>query len=306
MKENKIFTENLEKLGKRYERKYLANWEKGKLETKSWQALKFFFSHSFMRGRRDELSAEYYEFTTTVLFNYFNTTSIEKPNILFEKLTTLKRNNLFDTDNIKELKKEKRNSIKHPEFERKIKNKNLLVNILTTKTKIKVELSDGNTYTKDICLQNDTDLLMVLDTLNFMATSSDKVNLYAYFKNLIKTNKIENAYSELIKLSGIGDKISTFFLRDIAIMNNYNLAENQLKYVFPVDTWVAQITSLIANKSFSAERPDEIKNYFIENHSESNLPLIAAGIWYLGFNSLNIAIEYIIEKKLKGNKTTNG
>ena len=81
MKENKIFTENLEKLGKRYERKYLANWEKGKLETKSWQALKFFFSHSFMRGRRDELSAEYYEFTTTVLFNYFNTTSIENPNI---------------------------------------------------------------------------------------------------------------------------------------------------------------------------------------------------------------------------------
>ena len=306
MKEDKILTENLETLGKRYERKYLINWEKDRLETKTWQALKFFFSHSFMRGRRDELSAEYYEFTINVLFNYFNTNAIENSNVLFEKLTILKNKNLFNTDNIKELKKEKRNSIKHPDFGNKIKSKNPLVNILTTKTKTEIEFPKGNIYTKDICLQNDTDLLMVLDTLNFMAASRNRANLYEYFNNLMKTNKIEVAYSELTKLSGIGDKISTFFLRDIAIMNNYNLPENQLIYVFPVDTWVAQITSIIANKSFSTERPYEIKNYFIENHSESNLPLIAAGIWFLGFNSLNIAIESIKEKILKENETTNG
>ena len=306
MKKDIILAKNLEILGKRYKSKHLTIWEKSELETKSWQALKFFFSHSFMRGRRDELSVEYYEFTIKVLLDYFKTDDIENSNTLFEELTISKNNDLFNADSIKELKKEKRNSIKHPDFENKIKKKNPLINVLTTKIKTEIEFPKGNIYTKDICLQNDTDLLMVLDTLNFMSTLSSKTNLYKYFNDLIKENKIDIAYSELKKLSGIGDKISTFFLRDIAIMNNYNLTENQLKYIFPVDTWVAQITSLIVDKQFSAERPNEIKKYFIENYPKNNLPLIAAGIWFLGFNSLSFAIEYVKVKRLKETKTTNG
>lgn len=306
MKKDTILTENLEILGKRYKSEHLTIWEKSKLETKSWQALKFFFSHSFMRGRRDELSVEYYEFTIKVLLDYFETNNIEDSNTLFEELTISKNNDLFNTDSIKELKNGRSNSIKHPDFEHRIKKENPLINILTTKTKIEIEFPKGNLYTKNICLQNDFDLLMVLDTLSFMSTSSSETNLYKYFNDLIKEDKIETAYSELNKISGVGDKISTFFLRDIAIINNYNLAENQLKYVFPVDTWVAQITSLLADKQFSAERPNEIKKYFIENYSDNNLPLIAAGIWFLGFNSLSIAIEYVKMKNLKEKKTTNG
>jgi hypothetical protein len=305
MKKNTILIENLETLGKRYKSEHLTIWEKSKLETNSWQALKFFFSHSFMRGRRDELSMEYYEFTIKVLLDYFKTVDIENPNTLFEELTITKNNNLFNTDSIKELKNGKSNLIKHPDFEKRIKKKNPLINILTTKTKIEIEFPKGNSYTKNICLQNGTDLLMVLDTLNFISISSNKTNLYKYYNDLIKQNKIDVAYSELNKLSGIGDKISTFFLRDVAIINSYNLDENLVKYVFPVDTWVAQITSLLADKQFSAERPNEIKKYFIENYSENNLPLIAAGIWFLGYNSLSIAIEYVKLKFLNENKTTN-
>ncbi len=306
MKKNTILTENLEILGERYKSEHLTIWEKSKLETKSWQALKFFFSHSFMRGRRDKLSVEYYEFTIKVLLDYFKTNNIENSNALFEELTISKNNDLFNTESIKELKNGRSNSIKHPDFENRIKKKNPLINILTTKTKTEIEFPKGNSYTKNICLQNDTDLLMVIDTLNFMSISSSKTNLYKYFNDLIKRNEIDVAYLELNKLSGIGDKISTFFLRDVAIINNYNLAENQMKYIFPVDTWVAQITSLLADKPFSAERPNEIKKYFIENYPENNLPLIAAGIWFLGFNSLSIAIEYVRMENLKENKTTNG
>jgi len=306
MKKNENITENLVRLGERYKSEHLTNWDKSKLETKPWQALKFFFSHSFMRGRRDKLSVEYYEFTIKVLFDFFKTTNIENSKTLFEELTISKKNNLFNTNIIRELKNEHRNSIKHPDFENRIKKNNPLINILTTKTKTKIEFPKHNFYKKNICLQNDTDLLMVLDTLNFMSISRDKTNLYKYFNDLIKRNKINVAYSELNKLSGIGDKISTFFLRDIAIINNYNLTENQVRYVFPVDTWVAQIASLLANKHFSPEKPSEIKKYFIKNYTEKNVPLIAAGIWFLGFNSLSVAIEYVKTKKLQENKTTNG
>ena len=194
-------------------------------------------------------------------------------------------------------------------IQNKIRQKNPLIKSLTTKIKVEVVFPKGNNYEKNICLQNDADLLMVLDTLNFMSMSVDNINLYKHFKELFKNNKIKDAYLELNKLSGIGDKISTFFLRDIAIMNNYNVREDQMKYVFPVDTWVAQITSLLANKQFSAGKPNEIKKYFIENFPENNLPLIAAGIWYLGFNSLDISIEYVKTidfhgKESQENKTT--
>lgn len=293
MKKDTILIKNLEIFGERYKSEHLTIWEKSKLETKSWQALKFFFSHSFMRGRRDELSVEYYEFTIKVLLDYFNTNNIEDSSTFFETLTISKNHDLFNTDSIKELKNGRSNSIKHPDFENRIKKKNPLINILTTKTKIEIKFPKGNSYTKDICLQNDADLLMVLDTLNFMSISSGKTNLYKYFNDLIKQNKIEVAYLELNKLSEIGDKISTFFLRDVAIINNYNLDERQMKYVFPVDTWVAQIASLLADKQFSAGKPDEIKNYFVDTYPDCNLPLIAAGIWFLGFNSLSIAIEYV-------------
>ena len=207
-----IISQNLEFLGRQYESEHLTIWKDINLNLNSWEALKFFFSHSFMRGRRDELSVKYYEFTIKVLSDYFDTINVKNSNTLFKQLKIAKDKNLFNTDSIKVLKNGKSNSIKHPDFEKKIKQKNSLINSLTTKSKIEIE------FPKNIFLQNDADLLMVLDTLNFMSISSDKTNLYKYFNDLIKRNEIDVAYIELNKLSGIGDKISTFFLRDIAII----------------------------------------------------------------------------------------
>ncbi len=207
-----IISQNLEFLGRQYESEHLTIWKDINLNLNSWEALKFFFSHSFMRGRRDELSVKYYEFTIKVLSDYFDTINVKNSNTLFKQLKIAKDKNLFNTDSIKVLKNGKSNSIKHPDFEKKIKQKNSLINSLTTKSKIEIE------FPKNIFLQNDADLLMVLDTLNFMSISSDKTNLYKYFNDLIKRNEIDVAYLELNKLSGIGDKISTFFLRDIAII----------------------------------------------------------------------------------------
>lgn len=66
---------NIEKLGERYCKKYLDSWDKEKLQNNWWEALKFFFSHSFMRGRRDKLSNEYYNFTLKILEDYFSITN---------------------------------------------------------------------------------------------------------------------------------------------------------------------------------------------------------------------------------------
>lgn len=298
--DNKILSKNLESFGRKYEREHLSIWKNSNLESDCWQALKFFFSHSFMRGRRDELSVEYYEFTIKTLKDYFDINS-DFPNKLFIKLKNAKDEHLFRTDGIKELKKGHSNSINHPDFENKIRQKNPLIKSLTSKTKVQIEFPKGTKYEKNICLQNDADLLMVLDTLNFISVAPENINIYKHFNDLFAENKLDVAYLELNKLSGIGDKISTFFFRDIALLNEYNLSEDQIKFVFPVDTWVAQITSLLADNELSAGRPNEIKEYYINNFPKNNLPLIAAGIWYLGFNSLNIAIEFMKVKNIENN-----
>jgi len=290
-----ILAENLETLGEKYESEHLSIWKKNQLQTDSWFALKFFFYHSFMRGRRDKLSVEYYTFTVSVLKKYFDT------NNLASELKKANDFNLFNTDNIRKLKKIKRNSIKHRDFGTEVKDKNSLVSILTTEIKIEQEFPKGYHYNKTICLQNDIDLLMVLDTLNFISEALEKQNIYNYFYNLIASGNIGSAHNELIKLSGVGDKLSTFFLRDIAIINRSNITAEQIEFVFPVDTWVAQITNLISGKienRFSAENPDEIKDFYIKNFSNSNFPLIAAGLWYLGYYSLDFAFNYAKEYKI--------
>ena len=272
-------SQNLELFGNRYKSENL-NIDVNQLNLNSFEALKFFLGHSFMRGRRDELSNKYFEFTIEVLSNYFTNINDNNSDNISEELKIAKERNLFDTSKIKQLKSGRSNSIKHEYFENQIKKENPLINILTTESK-----------TKKICLQNDADLLMVLDTLDFMASSKEKSNLYKYFNGLIINNQIGIAYGELNRISGIADKISTFILRDIVIINDYTLDTKYLEYIFPVDTWVAQIASLLADKEWSARNSSEIKGYFKDSFPDSNLPLIAAGIWYLGSNSLTIALE---------------
>ena len=76
---------NIEQLGERYCRKYLDPLDKEKLQDNWWEALKFFFDRSFMRGRRDKLSNEYYYFTFKTLEEPFSITK-GNPNSSYERL----------------------------------------------------------------------------------------------------------------------------------------------------------------------------------------------------------------------------
>jgi hypothetical protein len=288
-----ILGKNLEFYGQEYVKEHLTKWKDKNLESDWLQALNFFFSHSFMRGRKDELSNEYYFFTMDVLAEFFNYSddNLHESSLLLKKTRIEK---LFNTDDILQLKKVERNSLKHPEFEISIKPNNTLIEKLTTR---RLD-SNSQHYKKNICLQNDADLLMVLDTLNFISASDNRMNIYNYFNDLIIRNNIKKAYAELTELSGIGDKISTFFLRDIILFNNYDFKNELVDYVFAVDTWVAQITSLIAQKEYTTADSKSVREYYNKHFSAHNLALIAAGVWYLGANSLEIAVTFVKNNRI--------
>lgn len=144
MNDNRKIIKNIERLGERYCKEYLDIWDKDKLENDWWYALNFFFSHSFMRGRRDELSNEYYQFTISALEDYFSIKSFAL-DISFKKLKNHKK--FFDKEVILDFKRGKNilssNSVRDADFEKDVSLKNPLINALLNKKKLK---SNGMTY----------------------------------------------------------------------------------------------------------------------------------------------------------------
>jgi len=288
MNTNKKIAKNIERLGERYCRKYLNILDKEELETNWWAALNFFFSHSFMRGRKDILSNEYHLFTIFVLEEYFSI----KTQSLAKAYNNLKgHKNFFDKNIILNFKEKKNirfgNSIKDKDFEMEISSKNPLIKTLLTQKEIEVKWEDTS-YRKKIHLGNDRDIMMVLDVLNFISSENKKMNIYNYLKNKIKTG-VKSAYEELINIYAVGDKIAAFTIRDILLMNPEIIKED-FWFVFPVDTWLFKIARKFGCEDIQIEK---VKEFFIEICQKYNLnPLkVNAGLWFLGFNSLDILLE---------------
>jgi hypothetical protein len=293
MKNYSKIMRNIERLGEMYCRKYLDLWDKGQLQNNWWEALKFFFNHSFMRGRRDELSNEYYYFTIEALEDYFSITNGNLDTI-YEKLKEQK--GYFNKECILKFKKDKNigrgNSVKHQDFRKEVAGKNLILELLITPKEVEVKW-DNKTYNKKIFLGNDADIMMVLDVLKFIS-DDDKKNIYNYLKNTITNSRVKSAYEELIGMRSISDKIASFIIRDIGLMNSeIRIADEDYKLAFPVDTWVIKIAHKL---SCCREDIEEIKNHLIEKCKESDSePLkVAAGLWFLGFHSLDILLEYYL------------
>ena len=102
---------------------------------------------------------------------------------------------------------------------------------------------------------------------------------------------IKSTYDELLKIRGVSDKIAAFLIRDILLMNpNIKINEKEYRYAFPVDRWVRKISSKLG---CSNKNDDDLKECLIGKCREYHVyPLkFAAGIWYVGANSLEILLE---------------
>jgi hypothetical protein len=290
---------NIELFGQKYFEEYLLrsdSWDIKKLQDNWWEALKFFFSHSFFRGRRDELSNEYYYFTVATLEKHFSIVN-EKLDLSYENLKEQTKD--FDKEVILQFKTDRTmgrgNSIKREDF-RKIKEKNQIIELLTTQRIVKVKW-DNEPYETMVSLGNETDVMMVLDCLKFISEDNRK-NIYNYLRREIANSGVKKVHDELNGIYGIADKIASFIIRDIMLINSASFSDDEdCKMAFPVDTWVRKIALEkldCTNKNSGEEIKDEkIKEYLIEKCKKFKVnPLkFAAGLWYLGFNSLDLLLE---------------
>ncbi len=280
-----------EVLGTKYCKRYLwSTWDKGELEDNWWLALQLFLNHAFMRGRRDDLSEEYYRYTKDALTEYF---MIPKKPCEKDFAPIVAMKGCFDRTIIERFKQDKKmrrigNSVKHPEFRNEVAEENDLIRCFLEKRVVRFDDIPGKSQ-RTVYLGFDRDMMMVLDVLKYLTADKARTNIYNYICDKLANSGVRTTYEELTKIYAIGDKISAFIIRDIGLLNT-SLKIDEYEFAFPVDTWVLKIA-----KKLGCETNDlkKVKSWFIDKCVADHLdpPRVAAGLWYLGFNSLDIVLD---------------
>lgn len=122
-------------------------------------------------------------------------------------------------------------------------------------------------------------------------------NLASYVRSLIQNNQTKEAHELVDDIRGVGTKIASLYLRDIAYLGS--ITEDRIKDQYclqPVDTWIEQTLSIV----FGDRKPNVLrkKQEMIVNLCEvSNVSPIAfsQGAWMLGSQ---VAGDYSIFQQL--------
>ena len=270
---------NLEVFGERYCDRYLKSWRVD-ISDNWWTALRFFFNHAFMRGRKDQLSEEYFLFAMDTLKRYFGIPDNPAEED-FQSVACRHYEFVKDFDNIIQFKrisgrKLSTNSIREQAFYNEIVPTHPMVSELVAKTAIRGQRA----------LNNDKDLLMVLSALAFLTCRGMPANVHNYMVGQLSGGNAIGLAKAIKEIYSVGDKLSSFILRDIILMNP-NLRVEDQSLVFPVDTWVQKIA-----KRWGCEPEDHqcVRQFFVDQLEGASAAKVAAGLWYIGFNSLEILL----------------
>jgi len=132
----------------------------------------------------------------------------------------------------------------------------------------------------------------------------DESNIYNYAKILLKEGQVEKAYAYMASISGVGQKIASLYLRDIAYIELE--PAKHYHYLFqPIDTWIEQAIKIILSYT-SDKAPTRIsyknkKKLIVELCREAECSPIEfnQGAWFAGSV---IAEDYGTLKDITENK----
>jgi len=288
---------NLNTLGEHYQKNLLEDKKTNNPESNWWNGLNFFFNRAFDRGRNDRLSHKYRTFTIKVLLHRYK---LDQKNLIqsFKLIQDDDKHNIFDKSIINDIKTNpKSNALKNKSFNNTVAQRNDLIQALFTEQQLEIdytEFDEGKKLEK-VHLGLDKDYIMVLDTLKFIC-SNEPNNIYIFLKNSIKKDGFKSTFDYLTDgetgIDYIGDKLGTFVIRDMVLMDPDLLKYKGLDYrmMFPVDRWVRRIHKKLTHRENTKDI--QIKDDFIEKCGDDfSPPIIAAGLWYLSFKSLDLLVN---------------
>jgi thermostable 8-oxoguanine DNA glycosylase len=118
-----------------------------------------------------------------------------------------------------------------------------------------------------------------------------------YLQNQINQGgNIQNAFNLLKSIRGVGDKVASFYLRDLVDVMNINLDDNQRHVLQPIDIWVKRtVSNLTANQTMNREK---VAEWIVKTaiHYNINPERVNMGIWF--FCSRIVGSEYKLNMAL--------
>ncbi|MCL5432587.1 MAG: hypothetical protein M1524_00525 [Patescibacteria group bacterium] len=150
--------------------------------------------------------------------------------------------------------------------------------------KLSKNLEDIDKKLKENLVNNFADRKMIYSTITFLSKIPDR-NIINYSLDRIQKGQINDLFGQLDEISFVGDKLITFYFRDIDYIFKIKkyLSEKELIYLMPIDVWVRKISirlKIITGK----EDLETLKNKIIRtcleykvDPSDYNL-----GAWFVG------------------------
>jgi hypothetical protein len=122
--------------------------------------------------------------------------------------------------------------------------------------------------------------------------------LTTYLQNrIIRENDIQPAFDFLKSIRGIGNKVASFYLRDLVVRLSIDLSQTRNRELLqPIDIWVKRTITILA------DYPDmdniQVANWIVTSSVKSglNLEQINMGIWF--FCSQIVGSQYRLKKVL--------
>jgi len=144
-------------------------------------------------------------------------------------------------------------------------------------------------------IQNINEEKSVIEVLNLQNQST----LSTYINNLMtQGNNIIQSFEFLKNIRGVGDKIASFYLRDLVVVLKLNLGNVQNRQLLqPIDIWVERVIKcLVVSQNMNK---DEVANWIVTNSLKYDLnpEYINMGIWFYG--SIIANSEYRLNRTLR-------
>lgn len=148
-------------------------------------------------------------------------------------------------------------------------------------------------------VNNRHDRRMVMESIRFICDNLKDYgyNIFNWLVDVIRTNHSAEGFHALTGIHAIGDKLASFYLRDVALMSDLEptIQPESYKYFQPIDTWVKQVTDVIGITESTDRKLPVIKDKIIACCLEAKVSplLFNAGAWMVGANAFRLIIELL-------------
>lgn len=126
----------------------------------------------------------------------------------------------------------------------------------------------------------------------------DSENILLDSKRDLESGDIKNAWERLQRIRGVGPKIASLFLRDVAVWykidENLKQSDGERWLLQPIDIWIRRIVEL-RSPDMQGKRYEDVAKWIVENCEKPEH--CNQGMWYFGARI--VGSEFLLDRSLR-------